>query len=184
MRRSWLYLATRSVRESEPVLICPALVATARSAMNVSSVSPERCEIIEWYPDLRPSSIASIVSVTLPIWFSLIRIAFAMPSMIPRASRSVFVTKRSSPTSWIFFFDDLLPMLCVRDFHPAQSSSAMPSSMDTIGYFSAHFVQYAAISLLEWEDLSDFLNTYLPLALSKNSLEAGSSAMLTCSPVL
>src|SRR5690242_9805109 len=112
------------------------------------------------------------------------RIALAIPSLIPRASRSVFVTKRSSPTSWIFFFDDLLLIACVSDFHPAQSSSAMPSSMDTIGYFSAHFVQYDAISLLVWDDLSDFLNTYLPLALSKNSLEAGSSAMLTCSPGL
>src|SRR5205814_9050033 len=112
------------------------------------------------------------------------RMALAMPSLMPRERRVVLVTKRSSPTSWIFFFEVLLPILCVRDFHPAQSSSAMPSSMDTIGYFSAHFVQYAAISLLEWEDLSDFLNTYLPLALSKNSLEAGSSAMLTCSPGL
>jgi len=35
------------VREAEPVLIWPAPVATARSAMNVSSVSPERCEITE-----------------------------------------------------------------------------------------------------------------------------------------
>ena len=42
MRRSWLYLAMRSVRLAEPVLIWPALVATARSAMKVSSVSPER----------------------------------------------------------------------------------------------------------------------------------------------
>ena len=42
MRRSWLYLATRSVRLALPVLICPARVATARSAMNVSAVSPER----------------------------------------------------------------------------------------------------------------------------------------------
>jgi hypothetical protein len=30
---------------SEPVLICPQLVATARSAMVASSVSPERCDI-------------------------------------------------------------------------------------------------------------------------------------------
>jgi hypothetical protein len=29
MRKSWLYLPTRSVRQSEPVLIWPALVATA-----------------------------------------------------------------------------------------------------------------------------------------------------------
>ena len=42
MRMSWLYLAMRSVRESEPVFICPELVATAISAMVVSSVSPER----------------------------------------------------------------------------------------------------------------------------------------------
>ena len=42
MRRSWLYFATRSVRQSEPVLIWPALVATAMSAIVVSSVSPER----------------------------------------------------------------------------------------------------------------------------------------------
>jgi hypothetical protein len=35
-------LATRSVRLALPVLIWPLRVATARSAMNVSSVSPER----------------------------------------------------------------------------------------------------------------------------------------------
>src|SRR6478736_5570949 len=40
MRRSWLYLATRSERESEPVLSCSALLPTAMSAMVVSSVSP------------------------------------------------------------------------------------------------------------------------------------------------
>ena len=45
MRSSWLYLAMRSLRDAEPVLICPAAVPTARSAMVASSVSPERCEI-------------------------------------------------------------------------------------------------------------------------------------------
>src|SRR4051794_5738329 len=40
-----LYLATRSERDGAPVLICPAPVATARSAMVVSSVSPERWDI-------------------------------------------------------------------------------------------------------------------------------------------
>ena len=45
MRSSWLYFATRSVRDGAPVLIWPAFVATARSAIVVSSVSPERCEI-------------------------------------------------------------------------------------------------------------------------------------------
>src|SRR5689334_21530799 len=47
MRRSWLYFAVRSVRESDPVLICPVFAATAMSAMVVSSVSPERCETID-----------------------------------------------------------------------------------------------------------------------------------------
>src|SRR6266851_4220890 len=74
--------------------------------------------------------------------------------------------KRSSPTSWILFLDDLLPMLCVKDFQPAQSSSAMPSSIETMGYFSAQLVQYADIWKEAKEDLSDFLKMYLPLALS------------------
>ena len=47
MRRSWLYLAMRSVRLAEPVLIWPAPVPTARSAMKVSSVSPERWLMME-----------------------------------------------------------------------------------------------------------------------------------------
>ena len=46
MRSSWLYLQTRSVRLAEPVLIWPAAVPTARSAIVESSVSPERCEMI------------------------------------------------------------------------------------------------------------------------------------------
>src|SRR5207247_58524 len=45
MRSSWLYLAVRSLRATEPVLIWPAFTATARSATTVSSVSLERCEI-------------------------------------------------------------------------------------------------------------------------------------------
>src|SRR4029079_4426605 len=47
MRSNWLYLAVRSERASEPVLIWPQLVATARSAMVECSVSPERCDITE-----------------------------------------------------------------------------------------------------------------------------------------
>src|SRR5262249_6888350 len=44
IRRSWLYFAMRSVRLADPVLICPARVATARSAINASSVSPDLWE--------------------------------------------------------------------------------------------------------------------------------------------
>lgn len=39
---SWLYLARRSERHGAPVLIWPVHSPTTRSAMNVSSVSPER----------------------------------------------------------------------------------------------------------------------------------------------
>src|SRR5580765_1198571 len=47
IRSSWLYFATRSLREGAPVLIWPQPVATARSAIVVSSVSPERCDITQ-----------------------------------------------------------------------------------------------------------------------------------------
>ena len=40
-----LYFAVRSERESEPVLMCRHPRPTARSAMVVSSVSPERCDM-------------------------------------------------------------------------------------------------------------------------------------------
>ena len=46
MRSSWLYFATRSLRLGAPVLIWQVFSATARSAIVVSSVSPERWEVI------------------------------------------------------------------------------------------------------------------------------------------
>src|SRR5690554_4881223 len=49
MRSSWLYLAILSDRQAEPVLICPVFRATARSAIAVSSVSPERWLITAVY---------------------------------------------------------------------------------------------------------------------------------------
>ena len=71
MRSRRLYLATRSERASEPVLIWPERVATARSAMKVSSVSPERCEMIVVQPFRCAISTDSSVSVSVPIWFTL-----------------------------------------------------------------------------------------------------------------
>ena len=46
MRISWLYFAVRSLLLGAPVFIWQVFSATARSAMVVSSVSPERWEAI------------------------------------------------------------------------------------------------------------------------------------------
>ena len=35
MRNNWLYLASRSLRATEPILICPAPVATAKMALKL-----------------------------------------------------------------------------------------------------------------------------------------------------
>ena len=43
---SSLYLATVFEVRSEPILICPAALPTAKSDMKVSSVSPERADTI------------------------------------------------------------------------------------------------------------------------------------------
>ena len=66
MRMSWLYLAVRSVRDGAPALIIPHPVATARSAMVVSSVSPERCEMTAAKPLRSASETVSSVSVSVP----------------------------------------------------------------------------------------------------------------------
>ena len=75
-------------------------MATTKSAIVVSSVSPERWLTIAVQPARRARSIAAIVSVSVPIWLSLMRTEFAARSSIPRAMNSGFVTSRSSPTSW------------------------------------------------------------------------------------
>ena len=79
MRSSWLYFATRSERAGAPVLIWPQLVATARSAIVVSSVSPERWLIMQRKPLRWARSTASSVSVSVPIWLTLTSSALAEP---------------------------------------------------------------------------------------------------------
>ena len=58
----------------------------------------------------------------------------------------MLVTKRSSPTSCT-----VSPIRSVSAFQPSQSSSSMPSSIETIGYCPAMSAQYAAISSGESE---------------------------------
>ena len=112
MRRSWLYFAMRSVRLAEPVLIWPAprghrqvrderIFRFARAVRDDRRCSPRSAAIC----------IASSVSVSVPIWFTLIRIELAMPFSMPCASRSVLVTNRSSPTSWILLAERLRQQL-------------------------------------------------------------------------
>ena len=79
-------------------------------------------------PTGAPASTASSVSVSVPIWLTFTRIELATPASMPRASRSVFVTKRSSPTSCT-----RSPSSRVSSAQPSQSSSEQPSSTDTIG---------------------------------------------------
>ena len=71
MRSSWLYLAMRSLRLIEPVLIWPAFVPTAMSAMVESSVSPERWLMTAVQPARLAISMAAKVSVSVPIWLIL-----------------------------------------------------------------------------------------------------------------
>src|SRR6185437_14451649 len=62
-----LYFVRRSERVTEPTLIWPAPEATARSARNESSVSPDRAEITAPNPASLARSITRNVSVTVPI---------------------------------------------------------------------------------------------------------------------
>ena len=69
-----------------------------------------------------------MVSVSVPIWLSLISTEFAAPRSMPFWSSLALVTKLSSPTSWT-----RSPSILVKSTQPSQSSSAMPSSIETIG---------------------------------------------------
>jgi hypothetical protein len=118
----------RSPRAGAPVLIWPALVATDRSAIVTSSVSPERCEVIVVKPFRCARVTASSVSVRVPIWLSLTSREFAALSSMPLARRSGLVTNRSSPTIWT-----LSPILPTSSDQVPHSSSDSGSSMETSG---------------------------------------------------
>merc|ERR1712100_233428 len=102
MRRSWLYFARRSERHGAPVLICPVRKPTTKSAMKVSSVSPERCDTITPQPCSWLILHASMASVIEPIWFTFKSRALHAFFSIAAVTRFGFVTNKSSPTIWIF----------------------------------------------------------------------------------
>ena len=78
-----LYLFTLSPLAGAPVLIWVELVPTARSAINVSSVSPDLWLMIVSKLLFWASLIFSIVSLTVPTWFNFISIEFPAFSSIP-----------------------------------------------------------------------------------------------------
>ena len=56
-------------------------------ASNVSSVSPERCEMTYRRPAARQSAMVWMVSLTVPIWLSLMSTALVVFSAMPRRTR-------------------------------------------------------------------------------------------------
>src|SRR5204863_3903576 len=116
---------------------------------------------------------ALIVSVTVPIWFTFTSKALAIPLSIPCCILCSFVTNKSSPTSW-----HLLPTVSDRFFQPSQSSSAMPSSMEAMGYCLTQLAQY----FTSWSLLISFplllWNTYFFFFASHNSVLAASIAII------
>ena len=60
-------------RQGAPVLIWPVARPTARSAMKLSSVSPERWEAMTPQPASFAIFTAMMDSVTVPIWFTCAR---------------------------------------------------------------------------------------------------------------
>src|SRR4051794_28289256 len=77
MARRRLYLASLSDWLIEPTLIWSADQPTARSASQLSSVSPLRALMVTLHPASRASLSASAASVSVPIWFTLSSKAFA-----------------------------------------------------------------------------------------------------------
>src|SRR5918992_1093045 len=172
IRSRRLYFAVRSPREGAPALIWPAPVATARSAMVVSSVSPDRWETTRPKPASAAWETTSRASVSVPIWLTFTRMALQDSSSTPWARRSGFVTNRSSPTSW-----HRPPRASVMARQPSQSSSASGSSTDTMGNELMRPPTYPTISSASRSPPS---MRYRPT--SNSSLAATSRAMATSSP--
>ncbi len=124
MRRSWLYFATRSVREAEPVLICPqfgghrevgdgrvlGLAAAVAHHAGVAGAAGQG-HAVEGLGEG-----ADLVDLDQH------RVA-RCPSAIPSARIFGLVTKRSSPTSWTFAPSAL------RELASSPSQSFSPSAV-------------------------------------------------------
>src|ERR1039457_2292123 len=85
---------------------------------------------------------ASRVSVSVPIWFTLMRMELAMPSSIPRWKIAGLVTKISSATSWISF-----PSRSVSSFKKSDKSERTSEQM--VEFWANWVRQYTAILSIE-----------------------------------
>ena len=135
IRNNSLYLATRSVRDSDPVLIWPQPRPTAKWLIVVSSVSPERWLMTVRQPAFCAILTAWIVLVSEPIWFGLTSSALAVCSAIARSISEVFVTSKSSPTSWM-----RSPSRSRSSFQPSQSFSTNLWARAFAGYYKEFYL--------------------------------------------
>ena len=78
MRSSLLYLATLSDLAKDPVFIWLELVPTAKSAINVSSLSPDLCEIIVLTPKSLTQDLKIELLDSLPPEVKTISFSFAL----------------------------------------------------------------------------------------------------------
>src|SRR3569833_4609275 len=69
----------------------------------------------------------------------------ATPFSMPSIRMTVLVTNKSSPTNCT-----CLPRRSVSSFQPAQSSSAMPSSIETLGLFFVLLVFFLFFCFVVW----------------------------------
>src|SRR3974390_2559690 len=99
IRKASFHCAMRSERAKEPTLSWPASQPTARCTMVMSSVSPERAEMIVVSPVSRAAVSAESVSVSVPAWFGLISAGGAPPAAAAPRTRAASVTRKSSPTT-------------------------------------------------------------------------------------
>src|SRR3989338_359807 len=165
---SLLYFSTRSPLDG-PTLMKLEFTSTAKSTMKVSFVSPPPLlltivSILFFLASMQQST----VSVRVPIWFSLISIAFIALSFIAFSILFMFVTVRSSPMIFI-----LLPNFLVISVQLSQSSSAKGSSRVMRLYFFAQFSKYLIIS----DDDSEIFSGG-KYSLSKEKKELSSSEMI------
>src|SRR3989338_4943737 len=132
---SLLYFAVLSLLAGAPNLLCDAPRPTDKSAINESSVSPERWLTTTFHLFLKAISAASIDSVTVPIWLTFSNNALHAFSSSAFFILFILVTNKSSPTICI-----LSPNSVLNCCHPSQSSCAKPSSIEFIGNFLISFL--------------------------------------------